>query len=369
MILIYSDSQIIDREWLTKLKFDQPIEITHSFVDYKTRTGYRKIAFTAHRLHTDYDLDCQEYKRFEDKVIQLSEISKVVFTLESELHHYHWGLWHRCHRDNVYWILPGYVNDSDMSNHLIFWGDWFKTTANLYKQLPHVQKQFKPFDVKPKYFDALLGSPKPHRTFIDTNIKEYQLDNKIISTYGGQWQNTEFYAKDYFIWEPGCEPLGTIIGTADAVKYQGVECHLSQVIPVDIYNQTAYSIIAETDHNNTLSFFSEKTAKPMIARRLFIAFSGYKFLENLRRLGFKTFDGIIDESYDQIKYDGDRYTAAFEQVRWLCDQDQQLIYNKIKPIVDHNYELLMSRDWTDYSIRQVQKVIDYVLVRPSVDVL
>ena len=103
---------------------------------------------------TDYDQDCRAYKNFEDKIIQLSQVSKVVFTLESELHHYHWGLWYRCHRDNVYWVVPGLVNDQpEMNDRLIFWGDWFKTTANLYKQLPEVQARFTPFNLKEKYFD------------------------------------------------------------------------------------------------------------------------------------------------------------------------------------------------------------------------
>lgn len=366
MILIYSDSQIIDLEWLPNLKFNQPIEITHSFIDYTNRNNCQKIAITAHRLHTDYDQDCRAYKNFEDKIIQLSQVSKVVFTLESELHHYHWGLWYRCHRDNVYWVVPGLVNDQpEMNDRLIFWGDWFKTTANLYKQLPEVQARFTPFNLKEKYFDALLGSPKPHRTFIADKICKHQLENKIILTYGGKWSNNTFYAKDYFIWEPNCQPVGNVIGTADSVKYHGIECHLSQVIPLDVFNQTAYSIIAETDYNNTLSFFSEKTTKPIIARRLFVVFSGYKFLENLRSIGFKTFDGIIDESYDQIKHNIDRYTAAFNQVQWLCNQNQEAILEKIKPIVNYNYELLMSRNWNNYAIDRVQQTIDYRLNRPT----
>ena len=100
---------------------------------------------------------------------------------------------------------------------------------------------------------------------------------------------------------------------------------MSRVIPISVFNQTAYSIVAETDFDNTLSMFTEKIAKPMIARRLFVVFSGYQYLHNLRKQGYRTFDGIIDEGYDQIRDDQTRLNAAFEQVLWLCEQDQQQI--------------------------------------------
>jgi hypothetical protein len=136
-----------------------------------------------------------------------------------------------------------------------------------------------------------------------------------------------------------------------------VRCHLSQIIPIKVYNDTAYSVITETDFSNTLSFFTEKTSKAILGRRLFVAISGYKFLHNFRKLGFITFDSVIDESYDLILDDRERYAAAIEQVRWLCEQEQQEIYSKIKDIVEHNHRLLMSRDWTTWSSDQVCAIV------------
>jgi hypothetical protein len=377
MILIYTDSQIQDREWIPRLHFPEAYQITHSEREYISQPADYKIAITTHRLHCDWlDENCAAYQGFEEKIIRLSDASDLVFTLESELHHYHWTIWSQCHRSNVYWVLPGAVNDRpNIQNNIIFWGDWFKTTANIYKNpsVKFVTEQYRPYQVKPRYFDALLGSPKPHRDFVANAVKQHGLEDRFILTYGGAWSNNVFYAKDYFIWEPGCEPCQTIIGTADQVKWYGQECHLSQIIPTEVFNDTAYSIVAETDHDNTLSFFSEKTAKPMIYKRLFVAFSGYKFLQNLRTLGFKTFDGIIDESYDLIINDRARYSAAFEQVRWLCEQDQSVIYNQIRDILEHNYNLIINTDWTQYSVNFVQQRINQLFVgtqdRPTADEL
>lgn len=358
MISVYIDSQILDVDWIPYLKFPGGYKIYYDFDEYANSYNDYKVAFTTHRLHCDYDKKSLAYQGFENKIIKLSEASDLVFTFESELHNYHWVMWDSCHRPNVYWCQPGAVNREEMQANLIYWGDWFKTTCSLYRALPAVLDKLKPYHVKPRAFDALLGCPKPHRTFVAQSVKNYQLEDRFILTYGGAWNDHQFYAKDYFIWEPGCEPEQDIIGTADWVRYHGHQCHLSQVIPVQVYNDTAYSIVAETDHDNTLSFFSEKTAKALIARRLFVAFSGYKFLHNLHQLGFKTFDLVIDESYDLIKNDRDRYVAAFEQVKKLCELPQQQVLEAISPVLEHNHNLIMNTDWNAYTRKRIQALID-----------
>lgn len=358
MILIYSDSSIIELEWLPKITFPDTVQISHDFIKYRDTVADTKIAFTMHRLHCDHDIDCDAYKGFEDKINHLSAISNYVFSFESELHDFHWQIWQQCHHDNVYWVVPGQVNDSPMSNNIIFWGDWFKTTTLLYKQLPNKLAELAPYTIKSRMFDALLGSPKPHRDFVYNAVQENNLQDKFIIPYGGKWNDNEFYAKDYFVWEPGVEVVGNQQpGTAGPVTYYGVDTGLSRVIPLNVFNDTAYSIIAETDHDNTLSFFSEKTAKPMIARRLFIVFSGYKFLQNLRAQGFCTFGDMIDESYDVIKDDNKRYTAAFEQVKYLCTLDQQLVFEKINTVVEHNYNHIMNTDWTQFAANQINQIV------------
>lgn len=362
MIAVYSDSQILDLEWLPKLKFNDAITVYKNYKEYRDCTANKKVAFTTHRLHCDEDA----YLTFEDKINKLSECSDLVFTYESELHNFHWEMWDRCHHNNVYWVVPGQVNDSPMNDHIIFWGDWFKTTAHVYKELPNKLAEINPFASKPMMFDALLGSPKPHRDHIYNSVQKFGLQDQFIMPYGGAWNDNEFYAKDYFVWEPGVEVIGNMQpGTAGPVTYYNVYTGLSRIIPIKVFNDTAYSIIAETDHDNTLSFYTEKTAKPMIARRLFVAFTGYKFLQNLRNQGFKTFDGVIDESYDLIKDDTERYTAAFEQVRKLCAMDQQQVYNEIRPIVEHNFNHIMSTDWTEFGCRKIQSLLDTKLAQSS----
>jgi hypothetical protein len=146
--------------------------------------------------------------------------------------------------------------------------------------------------------------------------------------------------------------------STDSVHYQGCHLALYAILPIQVYNRTAYSIVAETGRYNQYSFFTEKTVKPIMARRLFVMFSGYKFLQNLQNLGFHTFDTVIDESYDLIYNDNDRWSAAFEQVQRLCKMDQSEVFAKIAPAVEHNYSLLMNTDWIQYMLDQLQQKLN-----------
>ena len=357
-VIVYSDSNIIDIDWLPKVKFKDVYTLCHSFEEYVASTDAVKIAFTTHRLHCDHDINCGAYQGFEDKIRQLSEHSQYVFSFESELHNFHWRIWELCHRDNVYWVLPGAVNDrADINSHIVYWGDWFKTTSHVYKTLPQKLAEIQPYATKPRRFDALLGVLKPHRDFVYQAVNDNNLNDQFVMTYGGAWDDNAFYADRYFAWEPDCVPVGKIIGTADFVDYCGLRTGLSRVIPIQVFNDTYYSIIAETDHDNTLSFFSEKTAKPLIARRLFVAFTGYKFLHNLRQLGFQTFGEVIDEGYDLEIDDTKRYTQAFEQVKYLCAADPEAVVQKIKPVLEHNHRLIMTTDWTQYAADGISRVL------------
>jgi len=228
-----------------------------------------------------------------------------------------------------------------------FWMDWFITSTYFYKQNT-ILDSLKPYQAKPKTFDILLGQMKPHRTMLYNYIKLNHLDNRVIMSYLGENRfMTPGQDTDGFKWEEeGLEILDNDVRfTVTQVKYFGQQMSLSQVVPIRIFNETAYSVVAETNYNNHYSFFTEKIVKPILAKRLFIVFSGKNYLRNLRSLGFKTFDGIIDESYDQISDINERGQLIINQMKYLFEQDQTEILNKTKPIVEHNYNHMINTDW------------------------
>jgi hypothetical protein len=148
--------------------------------------------------------------------------------------------------------------------------------------------------------------------------------------------------------------------TIDHVDYYGHNMSVSQIIPMNVYNQTAYSVVAETCWQNDFAFFTEKTVKPIIAQRLFVMFAGKGYLANLRRLGFKTFGDVIDESYDDELDDLVRWAKAWIQVKWLSEQPQELILERIRPVVEHNARVMLTTDWYDLFQQQFEQ--DFVRI-------
>ena len=81
-----------------------------------------------------------------------------------------------------------------------------------------------------------------------------------------------------------------------------------------------------------------------MAKRVFVLFGSRGQLATLREQGYRTFDGVIDESYDLIKDDHARWTAAFEQVLWLMAKDPTEVYNSLDSVLEHNRQLVCDQE-------------------------
>jgi hypothetical protein len=196
-------------------------------------------------------------------------------------------------------------------------------------------------------FDALLGRKKLHRDRAYNFINREGLDNQGIVTYM-DIADQGFVATQstQWIWEDaGMTGQERVEWTVDRIDYYGYNMSLSQVMPLQVYNQTAFSLVCETNCDQDYVFFTEKTVKPILARRLFVMVANRYSLAALRELGFQTFGSIIDESYDEIEGIYNRQMAAMAQIKWLCQQDQSSILGRCRGIVDHNFNLMYGTDW------------------------
>lgn len=114
--------------------------------------------------------------------------------------------------------------------------------------------------------------------------------------------------------------------------------------PVDTYYQSSLiSVVTET--NITHIFNTEKIFKPMVHRQPFILVGPYKTLENLRKMGYKTFDEFWDESYDDIKDPTERLIKVVELCKEISEWDSQKkksFFYKSMINTTHNYNLLAS---------------------------
>jgi hypothetical protein len=306
-------------------------------------------------LVDDEDSYGHDKELFSWKNLEVQQAHDLIFVFSKENH----NLTRTTQPKNVYFISPGVTQNFESFD--ICYPEWMESTVCIYKNLPDVISQIDPYSRREFMFDALLGNSSDSRIFLFNSLKE--LKDQIILTFSLDENGRQLKRDDYFMYEPGCQILKPHLDdpnghhTCQWVEYKGQIGLLSQIINVDIYQKSAYTVIAETNTMESHTFFTEKIAKPMIARRLFLVLANPGYLNDLKKLGFQTFDGIIDESYDQITDTESRIIAIVDQIRYLCTQDQQEIFKKIKPIVEHNYNLIMHTNWLEHAGNSINQII------------
>lgn len=112
----------------------------------------------------------------------------------------------------------------------------------------------------------------------------------------------------------------------------------------DAYRDTYFSLVTETVFNYPYSFRTEKIWKPIAIGHPWIAVANQGFYRDLRNLGFRTFDGVIDESFDLIDSSQDRIERIATIVEDLYQQDlDQFLaqcYNTCKYNQQHYAEMV-----------------------------
>jgi hypothetical protein len=119
---------------------------------------------------------------------------------------------------------------------------------------------------------------------------------------------------------------------------------VSQIVPWEIYRKTWFTIAVESVSSGSIFFMAEKISKPMMAQRPFVVFGIKGYLATLHELGYQTFDPYIDESYDLIDNDIERWTAAFEQVLKLQQCDHAQLAQGLETQCIHNYKWLQDSE-------------------------
>jgi hypothetical protein len=108
------------------------------------------------------------------------------------------------------------------------------------------------------------------------------------------------------------------------------------------YQDVFCEIVCETYFTGRTFFITEKTWRPIINMRPFVVQGPQWYLDNLRRLGFRTFDRWWDEGYDQDPSDA-RLDTLRGNIDWIASQprrDLEKWYQEMQPTLLHNLETL-----------------------------
>ena len=88
----------------------------------------------------------------------------------------------------------------------------------------------------------------------------------------------------------------------------------------------------------------------------FIVYGSPFTLKNLQELGFKTFDGFIDETYDSVVSPFKRMQLITEEILKLCSMEMEelkKIYYDMYDILFHNRELM--KEYGVYCTKNLKK--------------
>ena len=114
---------------------------------------------------------------------------------------------------------------------------------------------------------------------------------------------------------------------------------------ITMWKQAAESlvhVVTETSYSGRKNHLTEKIFKPIVLKQPFILVSNRGSLAYLRKYGFKTFEGIWDESYDTLP-DDQRIGAIGNLLQELEHSNcREWLSEQCAPIVQHNYDWFYS---------------------------
>ena len=125
-------------------------------------------------------------------------------------------------------------------------------------------------------------------------------------------------------------------------------------IPKELWDKSLFSIIVETnpslsdDAKSKTIFSTEKVHNALLNYRPFIVFGAKKYLEYLYILGFKTYDGFFDESYDSENVGLDRLYKIYQDINRICNTP----HNKLKSDVQNFHDIYI------HNINNFHNIID-----------
>tara|TARA_E500000318_G_C3445427_1_gene166724 strand:- start:43 stop:612 length:570 start_codon:yes stop_codon:yes gene_type:complete len=113
----------------------------------------------------------------------------------------------------------------------------------------------------------------------------------------------------------------------------------------ELYSKIAVEIVNETNLTKGL-YINEKVVRPIAYYTPFVVMASKNYLKHLRILGFKTFDSVWDESYDE--YVGkDRLEMIYQTINSISEISLETLHKKTYDICLYNKSYLHSCQWGD----------------------
>ena len=192
--------------------------------------------------------------------------------------------------------------------------------------------------VRPYKFLFLNGRGRSHRRYLLEKLQPV-LDQAIwtnLDTVNGQIKLLDpQYEIDQLVANMGNLPV------TGFVKHKLFDNIWADVLlKSNLYLDSYFSLVTETVHDYPYSFRTEKIWKPIAIGHPWIVSANCGFYRDLRNMGFQTFDGIIDESFDLIDNNRARIDRLIAVVNDLCQQDLASFLDSCYNVCKYNQQHL-----------------------------
>lgn len=196
-----------------------------------------------------------------------------------------------------------------------------------------------------KHFICLnRNSQRPHRYYLSLFFEKYKLYNKslyslLLPLHDNNYKKLEDLEK----YKPFVSKrIPMELDTQNRLKSLN-GFHVGNTFFKEHYLDSYFNITTETCFSEGQIFFTEKIIKPILCLQPFIILSSPNYLKKLKGLGFKTFDSIWDESYDEIQDNEDRLIKIFNLIlkisQWSIEECEKN-YKSVLDICIYNREHL-----------------------------
>lgn len=129
-------------------------------------------------------------------------------------------------------------------------------------------------------------------------------------------------------------------------------------VNLDLYLNSYCHLVIETFFDvdgSGGSFITEKTIKAIKYGQPFVIIGAPGSLACLRAQGYRTFDNVIDNSYDDIVNNTDRWLAVRRVIQHIHSQDMHEWFKRCLPDVQHNQQLFQNPSYQ--SLHNLIKVL------------
>jgi hypothetical protein len=163
----------------------------------------------------------------------------------------------------------------------------------------------------------------------------------------------------------GLEQYQDVVGCGLPLLVDGVLTDRVQEFDVSntLFHRCLFNIAAETSSQTEANwrsvFLTEKTWKAVMQRQIPIWYGVPGLAQQVRSLGFDTFDDIVDHGYDSILDETQRHQAVLDQIGQINQRlslaDCQAVRQQLRPRLEANFEQLLEYFRTNR--RQVSNAI------------